>query len=224
MMKMQSGKTVWLFCALLTLFWAGGCSTASKTYLLNLNYNPASVDPFIALSDKPVTVAVYQFEDLRPDRLNLGRRIYPDGTADFYKPDAGSVEQVVTKSMVRLLEKAGFKVVTVNQYLDPQKIDFKSIPGDVAFGGKIETLWVEAKKSSYQLTDTNVDIKLTVAWGLVKDGTWLRKMIEGSGKETKRPWYQSKNAEEMINEVFKDSLDKLLKDENVLKDKMMGKI
>ena len=141
---------------------------------------------------------------------------------DFYKPDAGNVEQVVTKSMVRLLEKAGFKVVTVNQYLDSQKIDFKDIPGDVAFGGKIESLWVEAKKSSYQLTDTNAQIKLDLAWGLVKDGTWIRKMIEGSGKETKRPWYSTQNAEGMINEVFKDSLDKMLKDELALKEKMIG--
>ncbi len=221
-MKKQTGKALWIVCTLLVLFLAGGCSTASKTYLLNFTYNPSAVQPFIAFSDKPVTVAVYQFEDVRPDRLYLGRRVYPDGTADFYKPDAGTVEQVVTKSTVRLLEKAGFKVVTVNQYLDPQKIDFKDIPGDVAFGGKIEALWVEAKKSSYQVTDTNAQIKLAVAWGLVKDGTWLRKMIEGSGKETKRPWYSPENAEEMINEVFKDSLDKLLKDEFTLKEKMTG--
>ena len=223
-MKKQTGKTLGVICLLLILFLAAGCSTGSKTYLLNFGYNPASVQPFLTLSDRPVTVAVYQFEDVRPDRQYLGRRIYPDGTADFYKPDTGNVEQVVTKSMVRLLEKAGFKVVTVNQYLDPQKIDFKNVPGELAFGGKIETLWVEAKKSSYQLTDTNVEIKLAVAWGLAKDGTWYRKLIEGSGKETKRPWYQSKNAEEMLNEVFKDSLDKLLKDENTLKEKMSGKM
>jgi hypothetical protein len=61
-----------------------------------------------------------------------------------------------------------------------------------------------------------------VAWGLVKDGTWFRKMIEGSGQETKRPWYQPENAEDLINEVFKDSLDKLLKDEQGLKEKMTG--
>ena len=221
-MKNQTGKALLILGTLVALFLAGGCSTASKTYLLNLNYNPAAVEPFISFSDKPVTVAVYQFEDVRPDRLYLGRRIYPDGTVDFYKSDTGNVEQVVTKSMVRLLEKAGFKVVTVNQYLDSKKIDFKDIPGDVAFGGKIESLWVEAKKSSYQLTDTNAQIKLAVAWGLVKDGTWVRKMIEGSGKETKRPWYSTQNAEGMINEVFKDSLDKLLKDEFALKEKMMG--
>jgi len=222
-MKKQTGKTLLIFCALLALFLTGGCSTASKTYLLNFNYNPAAVQPFIPFSDKPVTVAVYQFEDVRPDRLYLGRRVYPDGTADFYKPDAGSVEQVVTKSMIRLLEKAGFRVMAVNQYLDPQKIDYKEIPGDLAFGGKIETLWVEAKKSKYQLTETNAQVKLAVAWGIVKEGTWLRKMIEGSGKETKRPWFQPENAEDMINEVFKDSLDKLLKDEFTLKEKITGK-
>ena len=222
-MKKQTGKTLLIFCALLALFLTGGCSTASKTYLLNFNYNPAAVQPFIPFSDKPVTVAVYQFEDVRPDRLYLGRRVYPDGTADFYKPDAGSVEQVVTKSMIRLLEKAGFRVMAVNQYLDPQKIDYKEIPGDLAFGGKIETLWVEAKKSKYQLTETNAQVKLAIAWGIVKEGTWLRKMIEGSGKETKRPWFQPENAEDMINEVFKDSLDKLLKDEITLKEKITGK-
>lgn len=221
-MKSPTGKTLWIVCALLTLALAGGCSTASKTYLLNFGYSPAAVDPFIAITDKPVTVAVYQFEDVRPDRIFLGRRVYPDGTADFYKPDAGTVEQVVTKSMVRLLEKAGFRVVKVNRYLDPEKIEFKDVPGDAAFGGKIETLWVEAKKSSYQLTDTNAQIKLAVAWGFAKDGTWVRKMIEGSGKETRRPWYQPENAEDMINDVFKDSLNKLLRDEQSLKEKLTG--
>ena len=221
-MKKQTGNALLILCTLMVLVLAGGCSTASKTYLLNFNYKPDAVQPFIGFSDKPVTVAVYQFEDVRPDRLYLGRRLYPDGTVDFYKPDAGSVEQVVTKSMVRLLEKAGFKVVTVNQYLDTQKIDFKDVPGDAAFGGKIESLWVEAKKSSYQITDTSAQIKLAIAWGVVKDGTWLRKMIEGSGKETKRPWFQPENAEDLVNEVFKDSLDKLLKDEFALKEKLTG--
>jgi len=221
-MRQLTGKILWIVCALLALLLAGGCSTASKTYLLNFNYNPAAVQSYITFADKPVTVAVYQFEDVRPDRLYLGRRVYPDGTADFYKPDAGTVEQIVTKSMVRLLEKSGFKVVTVNQYLDAKKIDFKDVPGDAVFGGKIETLWVEAKKSSYQFTDTNAQIKLAVAWGVVKDGTWLRRMIEGSVKETKRTWYQPENAEDRINEVFKDGLDKLLKDEIELKEKLMG--
>ncbi len=221
MMK-RTGKALLMVGVLCSLFLAGGCS-ASKTYLLNFGFNPKDVQPYLTFADKPVTVAVYQFEDVRPDRLHLGRRVYPDGTADFYKPDAGTVEQVVTKSMVRLLEKAGFKVVTVNHYLNRQKTDFKDIPGDVAFGGKIEKLWVEAKKSPYQFTDTTAQIKLDVAWGLVKDGTWIGRMIEGSGKETKRPWYQPENAEAQINEVFKDSLDKLLKDETELKEKLMGR-
>jgi hypothetical protein len=207
--------------AVLMLFLMGGCSTASKTYLLNFNYKPSDVQPFINITDKPVTVAIYQFEDVRTDRLNLGRRLYSDGTVDFYKPDAGNVEQVVTKSMVKLFEKAGFKVVTVNQYLDPQKQDFKDIPGDVAFGGKVEGLWVEAKKSEYLYTDTQAQVKLNVAWGLVREGTWIRKVIEGSGKETKRPWYSPENAEDMINEVFKDSMDKLLKNETMLKEKLL---
>jgi len=220
-MKKYTWSTLFTLCAVLMLFLVGGCSTASKTYLLNFNYKPSDVQPFINITDKPVTVAVYQFEDVRTDRLNLGRRVYPDGTVDFYKPDAGNVEQVVTKSMVKLFEKAGFKVVTVNQYLDPQKQDFKDIPGDVAFGGKVEGLWVEAKKSQYLYTDTQAQVKLNVAWGLVKEGTWIRKVIEGSGTESKRPWYSPENAEDMINEVFKDSMDKLLKNETMLKEKLL---
>jgi len=170
-----------------------------------------------------VTVALYQFEDVRPDRSYLGRRIYPDGTVDFYKPDAGSVEQVVTKSMVKMLEKAGFKVVTVNQYLDPRKFDFRDVPCDVALGGKIEKLWVEAKKTQYLYTDANAKVQLVFNWGLVKDGTWISKMVEGSGEQTKHFWYQPENAEAMINEVFKDSMDKLLKDEAMLREKLKGK-
>ena len=207
--------------ALMAFLLLAGCAGSSKTYLLNFNYNPSGVQPFIAITDKPVTVAVYQFEDVRPERLYLGRRLYPDGTVDYYKPDAGNVGQVVTKSMVKLLEKAGFKVVTVNQYLDPQKQDFKEIPGDVAFGGKVESLWVEAKKTQYLYTDTQAQVKLNVAWGLAKEGVWIRKVIEGSGKESKRPWFTPENAEDMVNEVFKDSMDKLLKDEAMLREKLL---
>ncbi len=220
-MKKHTRTPLFVGIVLLSFLWLGGCATPSKTYLLNFNYKPTDVQPFLTLADKPVTVAVYQFEDVRPDRLYLGRRTYPDGTADFYKPDAGSVEQVVTKSMVKLLEKAGFRVVTVNQYLDPKKIDFKDVPGDVAFGGKIEKLWVEAKKTKYQYTNTDSQVQLVVSWGLGKEGTWIRKMIEGSGSETKRPWYQPENAEDLINEVFKDSMDKLLKDEGALREKLL---
>jgi hypothetical protein len=220
-MKKFSWRTLFTLFAVMALFLLGGCATASKTYLLNFNYNPSAIQPFINITDKPVTVAVYQFEDVRPDRLYLGRRLYPDGSVDYYKPDAGNVAQVVTKSMVKLFEKAGFKVVTVNQYLDPQKQDLKDVPGDVAFGGKVETLWVEAKKTEYLYTNTQGQIKLNLAWGLVKEGTWIRKVIEGSGTETKRPWYSPENAEDMINEVFKDSMDKVLKDEALLKEKIL---
>ena len=220
-MKNHGRTTLFIGITLLSFLLLGGCATPSKTYLLNFNYKPTDVQPFLTLADKPVTVALYQFQDVRPDRLNLGRRTYPDGTADFYKPDAGSVEQVVTKSLVMLLEKAGFKVVTVNQYLDPQKQDFKDVPGDVAFGGKIEKLWVEAKKTGYLYTNTDAQVQLAVSWGLAKEGTWIYKMIEGSGKETRRPWSQPENAEDMVNEVFKDSMDKLLKDEASLREKLL---
>ncbi len=220
-MKKHARTSLFIGITLLSFLWLGGCATPSKTYLLNFNYKATDVQPFLTLADKPVTVAVYQFEDARPDRSYLGQRTYPDGTVDFYKPDAGSVEQVVTKSMVKLLEKAGFKVITVNQYLNPQKQDFKDVPGDVAFGGKIEKLWVEAKKTGYLYTNTDAQVRLAVSWGVTKDGTWVRKMIEGSGKETKRPWYQPENAEDMINEVFKDSMDKLLKDEAMLREKLL---
>lgn len=220
-MKKYARKTLFALMAVLMLSLLGGCATSSKTYLLNFNFNPSGVQTFINLTDKPVTVAIYQFEDVRPDRLYLGRRLYPDGTVDYYKPDAGNVDQVVTKSMVKLFEKAGFKVITVNQFLDSQKQDFKDVPGDVAFGGKVETLWVEAKKSPYFYTDTQGQVRLNVAWGLVKEGTWIRKVIEGSGKETKRPWFTPENAEDMINEVFKDSMEKLLKDETALREKLL---
>ena len=219
-MKKLTGNALLIVCALLALLLAGGCSTASKTYLLNFSYNPAAVQSYITFADKPVTVAVYQFEDVRPDRLYLGRRVYPDGTADFYKPDAGTVEQVVTKSMVRLLEKSGFRVVTVNQYLDAKKIDFKDVPGDAAFGGKIETLWVEAK-TGYTTTDTDAKLKVKIFWGLPKERVWMTKAIEGDAQETDRPFYQPKYAEAKINGVFQDGLDKLLKDEGQLKEKIL---
>jgi hypothetical protein len=165
-------------------------------------------------------LALYNFKDDRPDRLYLGRKVYRDGMIDFFKADAGTVEQVVTKSLAQMLEKAGFKVTVVNRYLDPSKDDFKDIPADVAFGGKIESLWVEAK-SGVATTDTNARMSIRLNWGLVKERTWVSKTIEGSAQESDRPFYQPKHAEALINEVFKDGFDKMLKDETLLKEKLL---
>ena len=203
----------------LGLFFLAGCA-GSKTYLLNLSYNPMGTPQFIPISAKPVTLAVYQFQDVRTDRLYLGRRVYRDGMVDFFKPDAGTVEQVLTRSVVRVMEKAGFRVTLVNRPLNPEKEDFKDIPGDVALGGRIETLWVEAK-TGYTTTDTDARLKVKIFWGLPKDRLWMTKTIEGDAQETDRPLYQPKHAEAKINGVFQDGLDKLLKDETQLKEKIL---
>ncbi|KPK88828.1 MAG: hypothetical protein AMJ94_14015 [Deltaproteobacteria bacterium SM23_61] len=203
----------------LGLLFLGGCA-GSKTYLLNLSYSPLGTPQFLPLSAKPVTLALYRFEDVRPDRIYLGRRVYRDGSVDFFKPDAGTVEQVLTQSVIKLMEKAGFKILPVNRVLNKEKEDFKDIPGDVALGGKIEALWVEAK-TGYATTDTNARLRIKVVWGLPKERVWMSKAIEGSAQETDRPLYQVKHAEAKINEVFKDGMDKFLKDENQLREKIL---
>lgn len=205
----------------LGLLFLGGCA-GSKTYLLNLSYSPLGTPQFLPLSTKPVTLALYQFEDVRPDRIYLGRRVYRDGSVDFFKPDAGTVEQVVTRSVIKAMEKAGFKINPVNRVLNQEKEDFKDIPGDVALGGRIEALWVEAK-TGYATTDTNARLRIKVVWGLPKERVWMTKTIEGSAQETDRPMYQPKHAEGKINEVFKDGMDKFLKDETQLREKILKK-
>jgi hypothetical protein len=203
---------------LLALLFLGGCA-GSKTYLLNLSYDPSGTPPFLS-GAKPVTLAVYNFQDSRPDRLYLGRRVYRDGMADFFKADAGTIEQVVTKSVVKIMERAGFKVTLANRFLNPEKEDFKDITADVVFGGKIEALWVEAK-TGLATTDTEARMSIRVNWGLVHERTWISKTIEGSATESDRPLFQPKHAETLINEVFKDGMNKLLKDETALREKLL---
>lgn len=205
---------------ILSLFSLGGCA-GSKTYLLNLNYDTSKTSPFVSGATQPVTLALYNIQDARPEREYLGRWLYRDGTVDFFKPDAGTVEQVVTKAFTNLLEKAGFKVVPVNRFLDPAKEEFKDIPADAAFGGTLEALWVEAKKG-VMTTDSSAKMRLRIHWGIVKTRTWMTKTIEAEAQESDRPLYGPKNAEAMINGIFKDGLDKLLKDEATLKGIFQG--
>jgi len=215
----RNGVNGAILALLLGLISLSGCA-GSKTYLLNLSYNPLGTPQFLPISARPATLAIYQFEDVRPDRLYLGRRVYRDGMVDFFKPDAGTVEQVVTQSVVKAMEKAGFKITRVNRPLNQDKEDFKSIPGDVALGGRVESLWVEAK-TGYTTTDTDAKLRMKVIWGLPKEQVWMTKSIEGSAQETDRPFYQPKYAEAKINEVFKDGMDKFLKDENQLREKIL---
>ena len=217
-MKKNARDCYWIGIMLLGLLFLGGCA-GSKTYLLNLSYDSSGTPPFLS-GAKPVTLAVYNFQDARPDRLYLGRRVYRDGMVDFFKADAGTIEQVVTKSVVKILERAGFKVTLVNRYLDPEKEDFKDIPADAAFGGKIEALWVEAK-TGLATTETEARMSIRISWGLVNERTWISKTIEGSATESDRPLYQPKHAEALINEVFKDGMNKLLKNETALREKLL---
>jgi len=62
----------------------------------------------------------------------------------------------------------------------------------------------------------------SVHWGIVKTRTWMTKTIEADAQESNRPLYGPKHAEAMINEVFRDALDKLLKDEATLKGIFLG--
>jgi hypothetical protein len=204
---------------LVAFLFLGGCA-GSKTYLLHLSYDTSGTPHFLQGARRPVTLALYEFQDLRPDRLYLGRRVYRDGMVDFFKPDQGTVEQVVTHSVVKIMEKAGFKVTLVKRPLNPEKEDFKDIPADVALGGKIQALWIEAK-TGYVTTDTNARLRLEAIWGLPKERVWITRMIEGSAQETDRPFYDAKRAEAKINEVFQDGLSKLLKDEPLLREKLL---
>ncbi len=215
----RNGVNGAILALLLGLFSLAGCA-ASKTYLLNLSYNPLGTPQFLPITAKPATLAIYQFEDVRPDRVYLGRRVYRDGMVDFFKPDAGTVEQVVNQSVVKAMEKAGFKIIRVNRPLNQDKEDFKNIPADVALGGRIESLWVEAK-SGYVTTDTDAKLRIKLVWALPKEQVWMTKTIEGSAQETERPLYEPKYAEAKINEVFKDGMDKFLKDENQLREKIL---
>jgi hypothetical protein len=219
-MKKNFGRCFFVGITILSLVFLGGCA-GSKTYLLNLRYDASKTPSFVTGATQPVTLAVYNIQDARPDRMYLGRWVYRDGTVDFFKPDAGSVEQVVTKAFINLLEKAGFKVVPANRYLDPTKEDFKDIPADAAFGGTLEALWVEAKKGVVA-TDSSAKMRLRIHWGIVKTRTWMTKTIEADAQESDRPLYGPTNAEAMINEVFRDGLDKLLKDEATLRGIFLG--
>jgi hypothetical protein len=218
-MKKNICSSLGLTIVLLGVFFLGGCA-GSRTYLLHLSYDASATPPFLKGAPQPVTVAVYQFLDVRPDRLYLGRRVYRDGMVDYYKSDTGPAEQVVTESIVKIMEKAGFKVTRVNRALNTDKEDFKDIPGNVALGGKIEALWVEAK-TGYVTTDAKARVSLKYFWGLVKDQIWQTKMIEGRAEKTDKPLFKPEDAEKLINDVLKDGLEKLLKDETLLREKLL---
>ncbi len=70
-------------------------------------------------------------------------------------------------------------------------------------------------------TDSNARMSIRINWGVVKEKTWVSKTIEGTAQESDRPFYQPKHAEALMNEVFKDGFDKILKDETQLKEKLL---
>jgi hypothetical protein len=208
---------------LIVFIFLQGCAGGGKTYLLNVDYNPVGISFFPGVAGKTVTVALYNFQDARRDRLYIGQRVYPDREVDFYQLDSGNVEQLVTNSAAKVLEKAGFQVRRVSRYLDQGKEDFKDIQGDAAVGGKIDSFWVGVKKSGRITWDTDAQLRFQVHWVWPKSRTWINVVIEGSAQDVDRPFYQAEYAQAKINEVLKDAMDKLLKDEKPLRELLLTK-
>jgi hypothetical protein len=132
---------------------------------------------------------------------------------DFTSHD-GTVEQVVTKSIVKIMEKAGFKypATPLNPTKKTSKMSLEMVGREDRSPWKLK--WVHH-------TDTDAKLRLQAVWGLPNERNWLTKTIEGSAQETDRPLYQTKYAEAKINEVLKDGLDKLLKEETLLREKLL---
>ena len=158
-------------------------------------------------SDQRLSVAVTPFQDLRADKDRLGTRIdFWGGESDFQL--MSDVSEATAQYMVDFLKGKGWRVQLVKE-------EGAAKGSDVVLAGQIHELAVEAT-GHFMWTEIKASSRIKIEARNQADGSTLRMSLNGAGSQ-EIFWFESSDAEELLNGVMAESFDKLLSNTKVEK-------
>ncbi|MFH1625535.1 MAG: hypothetical protein ABID54_10345 [Pseudomonadota bacterium] len=188
-----------------------GCA-GGRIYLVNLKYLPEKTTGQAIRRDKPLTVGVQTFEDLRTKKDDVGRRVRLQGQVDVFRSDPVPINEAVTQAVRDYLKSRGYRVVDIQNWdLSPEGLS--AIPENIhrVIGGKVEALWTEAESF---LTHTKIKsrVKLLVCIGKVEKRKVITREVESTPEMTEilfSPGTVGKSLNETTIQVIERTLDDL---------------
>lgn len=179
-----------------------GCAGQGQVIDLNVHALPSDAEMASKAAEAP-TVAVTPFEDLRADKSRLGTRTHFWGGVTHFNVPNGKVGDVVAQVTADYLTQKSWKAAVA-----PAAKPANSAQ-PVTLTGKVQELSANAKS---RFMNTEITVKSVIAVHATNaDGSTVRMTLNGAGSHSVF-WFCPEDVQDLLNDVLKDSLNKLLTD------------
>ena len=180
-----------------------GCAGTGEVIPLQI-YPIVTGSEGVAKQRAAVRVAMGSVEDGRSHKTGLGVRTHLWGGVSYFDVPGGDPADVVAQALTDYLTTKGWQVT---------KRGAGDNGGDVVLTGKIIEFSVHAK-SRVGYTEITTKTKLALQAQNVADGSTIRMTLNGSGGDDIF-WFDSEDAQTLVNEVLTESFGKLVQDTTV---------
>ncbi len=182
-----------------------GCAGQGQVIDLNVRALPSDAEMASKAAEAP-TVALVPFEDLRADKSRLGTRTHFWGGVTHFNVPAGKVGDVVAQVTADYLKQKGWKAAVAPAAKPADSAQ------QVMLTGKVQELSANAKS---RFMNTEITVKSVIAVHATNpDGSTVRMTLNGAGSQSVF-WFCPEDVQDLLNDVLKDSLHKLLTDTKV---------
>lgn len=179
-----------------------GCASTDEVWTLEIRARPPATKAVATASDG-LRVAVAAFEDARPEKKGLGTRVHLLGGTSYFDVPGGKPAELVAPLIVEYLKQEGWRA-------EPVKAGDVSGAGspDVVITGKLLEMSVNTKSRVFS-TNITATTKMAIQAKNKADDSVVRTTLSGEGSQSVF-WFDSEDAERLINDILTDSLEKLL--------------
>jgi uncharacterized lipoprotein YajG len=178
-----------------------GCAGKGQVIDLDVRAIPSDTEMSAKRAEAP-TIAVLPFDDLRPDKSKLGTRTHLWGGVTHFNVPQGKVGDVMAQVTADYLTEKGWraKVMPAAKAADS---------GGITLTGKVQEFSANAKS---RFMNTEITVKSVIAVHAANpDGSTVRMTLNGDGTHGVF-WFEPEDVRNLLNDVLKDSLNKLLSD------------
>ena len=154
-----------------------------------------------------IKVIVEPFEETS-EAGRLGVRTHIGGGETVFAVQGGKLGDVVAQVVADNLKSMGFQVWVKR----PAEQELPAKP-DITITGQVQQLSVHAR-SRFFSTKLTAKVKVVIRAANASDRSTVRLNLEGM-RESAVFWFEPDDAQELVNRVFKENLEKLLADVRV---------
>jgi Uncharacterized lipoprotein len=182
-----------------------GCAGTGEVIPLKIQALPSVRS--INQNFQDIKVVVEPFEEVS-EAGHLGIRTHLGGGETVFAVQGGKPGDAVAQVVADNLKSMGFQVWV-------KKSDVSEVPDkpDITVTGQVQQLSVQAR-SRFFSTKLTAKVKVMIRVANASDRSTVRLNLEGS-REDAVFWFEPGEAQELVNRMLKENLDKLLADVRV---------